>query len=34
MNPVKSGQPPCDYVMMYKVLILQRYYNMIGDNTE
>ena len=30
----QGGRPPYDYVMMFKVLILQRYYNLSDDNTE
>jgi transposase, IS5 family len=33
-DPVKGGRPPYDYVMMFKILILQRYYNLSDDNTE
>ncbi len=30
----KGGRPPYDYVLMFKVLILQRYYNLSDDQTE
>ena len=30
----KGGRPPFDYVMMFKILILQRYYNLSDDRTE
>ena len=30
----QGGRPAYDYVMMFKVLILQRYYNLSDDNTE
>lgn len=30
----KGGRPPYDYVMMFKILILQRYYNLSDDQTE
>jgi transposase, IS5 family len=30
----KGGRPPFDYVMMFKVLVLQRYYNLSDDQTE
>jgi IS5 family transposase len=30
----KGGRPAYDYVMMFKILILQRYYNLSDDNTE
>ncbi|MFT5217306.1 MAG: IS5 family transposase, partial [Glaciecola sp.] len=26
--------PPYDYVLMFKILILQNYYNLSEDNTE
>ena len=29
-----GGRPPFDYVMMYKILILQKLYNMADDKTE
>ena len=29
-----GGRPPFDYVMMFKILILQRYYNLSDDQTE
>lgn len=29
-----GGRPPFDYVMMFKILILQKYYNMSDDQTE
>lgn len=30
----KGGRPPYDYVLLFKVLILQRYYNLSDDQTE
>lgn len=30
----KGGRPPFDYVLMFKILILQRYYNLSNDQTE
>src|SRR5690625_2321429 len=30
----KGGRPNYDYVMMFKILILQRYYNLSDDETE
>ena len=30
----KGGRPPFDYVLMFKILILQRYYNLSDDRTE
>lgn len=30
----KGGRPPYDYVLMFKVLILQRYYNLSDNQTE
>ena len=30
----KGGRPPFDYVMMFKIVILQRYYNLSDDRTE
>jgi IS5 family transposase len=29
-----GGRPPYDYVLMFKILILQRYYNLSDDQTE
>jgi transposase len=29
-----GGRPPYDYVMMFKILILQRYYNLSDDQVE
>jgi len=29
-----GGRPPFDYIMMLKILILQRYYNLSDDRTE
>lgn len=29
-----GGRPPFDYVLMFKILILQRYYNLSDDQTE
>ena len=30
----QGGRPSFDYLMMFKILILQRYYNLSDDNTE
>ena len=30
----KGGRPPYDYVLMFKILILQRYYNLSDNQTE
>jgi len=30
----KGGRPPYDYVLMFKILILQRYYNLSDDQSE
>src|SRR5690606_13043112 len=30
----KGGRPPYDYVLLFKVLILQRYYNLSDDQVE
>ncbi len=30
----KGGRPPYDYVLMFKIVILQRYYNLSDDATE
>ena len=30
----KGGRPPYDYILMFKILILQRYYNLSDDQTE
>jgi IS5 family transposase len=30
----KGGRPPYDYVLMFKILILQRYYNLSDDHVE
>lgn len=30
----KGGRPPYDYVLLFKILILQRYYNLSDDNIE
>ena len=30
----KGGRPPYDYVMMFKIMILQRYYNLSDDQAE
>ena len=30
----KGGRPPYDYVMMFKIVILQRYYSLSDDSTE
>lgn len=30
----KGGRPPYDYILMFKVLILQRYYNLSDDQVE
>ncbi|MDR1675367.1 MAG: transposase, partial [Tannerella sp.] len=29
-----GGRPPYDYVLMFKILILQRYYNLSDDQVE
>lgn len=29
-----GGRPPYDYVLLFKILILQRYYNLSDDQTE
>jgi len=34
VNPAGSGRRPYDYVLMFKVMILQRYYNISDDQTE
>jgi IS5 family transposase len=33
-NKSLGGRPSFDYLMMFKVLVLQRYYNLSDDNTE
>lgn len=33
-NPVLGGRPSFDYLLMFKILILQRYYNLSDDSTE
>lgn len=33
-NRNQGGRPSFDYLMMFKILILQRYYNLSDDNTE
>lgn len=33
-DPVLGGRPSFDYLMMFKILILQRYYNLSDDSTE
>ncbi len=33
-DPAKGGRPPYDYVLMLKILILQRYYNVSDDAIE
>ncbi len=30
----KGGRPPYDYVMMFKIMILQRYYNLSDEQVE
>ncbi|MFV0566814.1 MAG: transposase [Flavobacteriaceae bacterium] len=30
----KGGKPPYDYVLLFKILILQRFYNLSGDQAE
>jgi transposase, IS5 family len=30
----KGGRPPYDYIMMFKILLLQRYYNISDEQTE
>ena len=34
MKQGKGGRPPCDYVMMLKIMILQRYYNLSDAQVE
>lgn len=34
VDPSKGGRPPYDYVLMFKILILQRYYNVSDDAIE
>lgn len=34
MDPSKGGRPAYDYVLMFKILILQRYYNLSDDSIE
>jgi len=33
-DPVKGGRPPFDAVLMFKVLVLQHFYNLSDDQTE
>jgi hypothetical protein len=33
-DPSRGGRPSYDEVLMFKILILQRYYNISDDNTE
>ena len=33
-DPQKGGRPPYDYVMMFKILVLQRLYNVADERTE
>ena len=33
-DPFRGGRPPFDRAMLFKVLILQRMYNLSDDNTE
>ncbi|MEJ7609799.1 MAG: IS5 family transposase [Ferruginibacter sp.] len=33
-DPAKGGRPAYDYVLMFKILILQRYYNLSDDTIE
>src|SRR5690625_2357904 len=33
-DAAKGGRPNYDYVMMFKILVLQRYYNLSDDETE
>lgn len=33
-DPTLGGRPPFDKVMMFKILVLQSYYNLSDDNTE
>ncbi len=33
-DPSKSGRPPCDAVLMFKVLVLQHLFNLNDDQTE
>jgi len=30
----KGGRPPYDYVLLFKILILQRFYNLSDDQVE
>ncbi|MDR2814566.1 MAG: transposase, partial [Prevotellaceae bacterium] len=34
MSKGAGGRPPYDYVLMFKILILQRYYNLSDDQVE
>ena len=34
LDPYKGGSPSYDEVLMFKILILLRYYNISDDNTE
>ena len=34
IDPGKGGRPAYDYVLMFKILILQRYYNVSDDAME
>ena len=33
-NKAKSGRPPFDKILMFKIIILQRYFNISDDQTE
>ena len=33
-SKVKGGRPPCDKLLMFKIIILQRYFNISDDQTE
>ncbi|MEE9357277.1 transposase [Candidatus Vondammii sp. HM_W22] len=33
-NPSKGGRPPCDAVLMFKMLVLQHLFNLSDDQTE
>jgi hypothetical protein len=34
LSKAPGGRPPCDYVLMFKILILQRYCNLSDDQIE
>ena len=33
-NKAKSGRPPFDKILMFNIIILQRYFNISDDQTE